>query len=130
MPNKCSVSGCNTNFLKHISEGGEQVPVYRFPKDIERRKEWVKALPNKLTLADVTNNMTVCAIHFPECTKWKITGRNRSPLEPPTFFPNVPESCIPRTPVTKQRPTTKATASARRRDPDWQMKKFAYEESL
>ena len=37
MPTKCSVFGCNSNFDKHLSEGGDKVSVYRFPKDIDKR---------------------------------------------------------------------------------------------
>ena len=80
-----------------------------------------------LNVADVTDNIAVCAIHFPNCTKWKHTERNKTPDEPPTFFPNKPASSIPATPLVHRRQTCKSTASARLGDPDRELKRFMFD---
>ena len=63
MGRKCSVFNCKTGY--DTQKGGEKITVYKFPKDPDERHRWVSSLPNKLSIADVTENMGVCSLHWP-----------------------------------------------------------------
>ena len=59
MPNKCSVTGCNTNY-----QDGPKKPVFKFPDDPDLSKEWAEFLNRQdfqITLPSV-----VCINHFEE----------------------------------------------------------------
>ena len=92
--------------------------MYSFPKNLDDRKAWVRAIPNEnLSVEKVTDNMGVCALHFKDCTRWRKASRFPAPDEPPTHFPDVPKSRV----GTKQPPkrtTQRATAAARAPSPD------------
>jgi hypothetical protein len=62
MPSVCCVPGCKSNYK---SSDDKNVPVFRFPSDIEKQKEWVRAIHR----ADFqpTKRSVVCIKHFSEC---------------------------------------------------------------
>lgn len=59
MPQKCCVPGCNGNY-----KNGPKVHVFGFPKDVNLRQKWLKAIPRDNF--EPTNNTKVCEAHFPE----------------------------------------------------------------
>ena len=95
MGRKCSVVNCRTNYRKRKKDENnpENITVYSFPKNLDDRKAWVRAIPNEnLSVEKVTDNMGVCALHFKDCTRWRKASRFPAPDEPPTHFPDVPKS--------------------------------------
>mgnify|MGYP005982137529 FL=1 len=64
MPRKCCVPGCNSNYDSEIKKGGPVVSAFRFPKDEERKKLWLLAIPRKDF--SPTANSVVCMKHFSE----------------------------------------------------------------
>ncbi|GFO12261.1 hypothetical protein PoB_003876600 [Plakobranchus ocellatus] len=102
MGRKCCVYVCTSKYASNP----EKVTVYRFPKDNEQRKQWLRSIPNKLSEGEITDYIAVCALHFRPDTLLSIGGRYhyQVPLEPPSVFPNVPSSCRS-TPQPKPRTT-------------------------
>ena len=126
MGRKCSAFKCDSGYNKYrrkktsenISDKNkEQIRIYSFPKNLDDRKAWVRALPNAISVENITENMGLCSIHFKDCKNWRKGNRFPVPNEPPTYFPNVPKSTIG-TPQPAKRKTSRATASARCPDPD------------
>ena len=123
MGRKCSVSGCKTGYKSvaqsssgHCSVG--KISVYSFPKEEESQKNWLRCLPNKIE--KVTDNMGVCALHWPENVTMHRRGKYQVPAVPPSIFPNVPSSCIPSSfsSSTTPRITKKALSSHRTSEVD------------
>ena len=81
MVRKCSAPGCTSGYKTN----NNQISIYKFPDDEKSRNAWVKAMPN--SVSKVTKFMGLCALHFPDCKKYKRAGRYMIPAEPPTFFP-------------------------------------------
>ena len=101
MGRKCSVVNCRTNYRKRKKDvenenpNPKNVTVYSFPKNFDDRKAWVRAIPNEnLTVQNVTENMGVCAIHFKDCQRWRYTSRFPAPDEPPSHYPDMPQSTV------------------------------------
>ena len=117
MPTKCSAYNCNVGY----KTCNIKVPVYKFPKDPETRRSWVRAMPN--ALKEVTNYMGLCARHFPDCKVYRRYGHALVPQEPPTYFPDVPPSTVG-TPQPAKRTTAKTTAASRRPHPDHELHTF------
>ena len=115
MVRKCSVGGCKSGYASMKNE--PKVTVYRFPKDLEEKRRWIKSLPNVLSEDKVTRNMCLCALHFPPDVPMKQAGKYQVPAEPPSIFNNVRKSCCGLTPD-KPRTTTKCLSSARNVDID------------
>ena len=63
--------------------------MFGFPRDREKKEAWVRALPDQITVDEVTSDMGVCAIHFPGAKMRKAKGGHFVPDEPPTYFPAV-----------------------------------------
>ena len=63
MVNKCCVPGCQSNY-KRKDKVTEYVTQFRFPKEENRRNEWIKKIPRENL--NVTNNSRVCIQHFEE----------------------------------------------------------------
>ena len=61
MPKKCCVVNCNSNYASDIKYGSKRLySVYKFPKDIEKRKSWIKAIPSSnLIVENITENQGV-----------------------------------------------------------------------
>lgn len=79
MPRKCSAFGCNSGYASNP----EKITVYAFPKkDVDLRTAWGRAMPNQLPPTGITDSMGLCAIHFPNCKKWKTFGKFQVPDEP------------------------------------------------
>ncbi|GFO15131.1 developmentally-regulated GTP-binding protein 2 [Plakobranchus ocellatus] len=106
MGKKCCVYGCTSGYASNP----KKVTMYRFPKDNEQRKQWLRSIPNKLSEEEITDHMTVCALHFRPDTLFSTGGRYQVPLEPPSVFPNVPSSCCG-TPQPKPRTTQSSSGS-------------------
>ena len=66
MVRKCSVVGCRGNYDKRKgSSDYNKVSVFRFPKDAERLRKWLKKIPQaNLKAENITDNMGVCEKHF------------------------------------------------------------------
>jgi hypothetical protein len=90
MPRKCSVFGCRTNY-----SNAERGTVYAFPSDEAERNRWIAQLPNRDFIW--TPSVGICSKHWPSNFPTR-KAHNGIPLpaEPPTVFPNVPPSCIPK----------------------------------
>lgn len=96
MPRKCSVYGCNTNYF-----GADKGTVYQFPKDEAEKQAWINSLPNRDF--NWTKEKGVCYKHWPADKRTRIApGGWEIPVEPPTIFDGVPNSCVPQ-PATKAR---------------------------
>ena len=91
MGRKCSVVGRSTGFKTCEYKG----TVHGFPNDKEKRQSWIDALPNKDT--EFTEFMGICDLHWPPDCKKKKIKRWFVPDEPPSIFPNIPDSCLQQT---------------------------------
>ena len=105
MVKKCCVTGCRSNY-----DSKNKVSVFRFPKDKEERERWKKAIPRD-NIPDHPDTV-ICIKHFPDGFETvPVNGRTR-PKNPPSIFPNVPQSQIP-TPPPSARTTSRSSASVR-----------------
>ena len=99
MPMKCTVWGCRTGYKprKHDEIKTEETQVkhhlYQFPKDLDECQDWLSALPNtNLKLNNVTKNMAICSLHWPQNMpkeKYRFSGRHLVPNIPPSIFPKL-----------------------------------------
>ena len=103
--------------------------MHSFPKDVQKRKEWVLRLPNVLKVEEITEWMGVCSIHWPENAEMEKHNRFLVPIHPPSIFPNVPSSCVPTSSTCHPRPTQRATLESRVTDID-EMDEFRKQDSL
>ena len=97
MTRKCIVFGCKTGF-SGVSTNAPKFSLYRFPADPADCKRWISALPNKFPPHfNPTRNQCVCSRHWPETALMKPCPGNKkgTPVDPPSIFPDVPQSCIP-----------------------------------
>ena len=111
MPLKCCVPQCNSNY----DSTDTKVSVFRFPKDEENCKRWIKAIPR--ANLKVTNYTVVCKKHWPSFAKFKIVRGKECPIDPPSIFHNIPNSCL----AFKSAPprkTKRALSSIRNQHPD------------
>ena len=121
MPRKCKVDGCRSGYR----DDTEKLSIYRFPKDIEHCKLWLKCLPNAgLQHEEITNNMGVCARHWDwtsDVPMKTFPGGNKAPVIPPNNFklPEIPTSSVP-TPLPKPIiiTSTRSLAEVRSKIPD------------
>lgn len=125
MGRKCSTYGCTTNYKTST----DKIPVYRFPTDPDKLAAWVTAMPDAISVNDVTKWMGLCAIHFPDAHFKKVPGGYLVPDDPPTYFPHAPKSSWG-PPPSKQRKTTMSTAEARIGDPEQDLKEFLSNDAL
>lgn len=94
MGRKCSVPGCKTGYDSQVPrhKPKEHIRMYSFPKDVDSLRVWLKAFPTKLSTNKITDNMGVCALHWPEKTKYvRRGGKHFIPIDPPSIFPFVDE---------------------------------------
>ena len=149
MGKKCSVIGCYSGYddtknrKKAASaeladtdvEPPTKVRLYSFPKDAALRAEWIRMIPNYVDDNQAAKgNMAVCSDHFPQdCRYNDKEGIHRRPIDPPSIFHIKQTSCVG-TPGPKPRTTTRATASVRRDDanfdPDMQLKELIEREKI
>ena len=113
MPYKCCIPLCNSNYLKSINNGERTIPFYRNPQDEAEKERWIYAIPrlDLRKLLEKNSVVVVCRKHWPD--NWKTyTYRGKiRPLEPPSIFTGVNDSCI-RVP-SKPRETKRCMASVR-----------------
>lgn len=97
MAPKCCVPNCNSNYERKSENKRikvDYVPVYRFPANIDKRNQWKSSIPRKDW--EVTKNSVVCNKHWPTDAVYEtIQGGNKRPKDPPSIFPNIPDSCLP-----------------------------------
>ncbi|KAF2902885.1 hypothetical protein ILUMI_03297 [Ignelater luminosus] len=103
MPRRCCVPGCRSNYDSSLKENNKCVTTFSFPKDDERKLQWIRTIPRK----DWTPSCSavVCVKHFCESDiiyhdKWLLSDGTvqqlslRNPkLKPeavPCIFPNLP----------------------------------------
>lgn len=102
MPDKCVAPGCTSNYQSALRNEG-YVQVFGFPKDEERRREWVRAIPRSNWTPP--QRAFICVKHFHEEDLewierfnkgkgvWCEFKRQKPVLAPnavPKLFPNVP----------------------------------------
>ncbi|GFS18677.1 transposable element P transposase [Elysia marginata] len=103
MPRKCSVAGCNTGYdtERKTRIGDLKISTFAFPSDYNERLEWVKAIPNtEKTVDNITKDMCICALHWPEDVCLKKRNKYWVPAVPPSIFPNINKSQLPPLPST------------------------------
>ena len=111
MPRKCCVPKCNTNY-----QTGAPGKVFRFPDKEEEKEKWIRAIPRKRESFSVKSHTVVCEKHWPQgYDTYKHYGKDR-PIDPPSVFPDIPESCLRS--QTKRRTTRKALSVNRSIIPD------------
>ena len=122
--------GCRTGYVTDPLKD-KNISIYGFPKDKDKRQEWIRCLPNVLDVNKVTDNMGVCALHWPDDVHKVSSNRHLVlvPSMPPSIFPNVPASCVPSSTPTTPLPSSKSTQAARVVDTD-EMKQFREQDSL
>ena len=127
MGRKCSVFSCKRGYK--TDNCNTPVKFYCFPIDDASKLKWIKALPNKLSLQDITKEMCVCSDHFPPNV---LTGKWGRPVEPPSIFDNLKEKSCIGTPQPKERQTKKSSFMVRSQpdDPDKQLKDFNEKQKL
>ena len=66
MPRKCSVIGCRGNYAARKGEPADvnKVSAFHFPKDVSRKEQWLRRIPQELRSDDITDDMVVCEKHF------------------------------------------------------------------
>ncbi|GFO25688.1 hypothetical protein PoB_005219300 [Plakobranchus ocellatus] len=110
MGRKCLVGGCRTGYKSSGQVvATDRIRVYSFPKDEKSLQDWLlRCLPNRIE--KVTEYMGVYALHWPEnvpmCRRWKY----QVPAVPPSIFPNVPASYVPKSFASSS--TTRSTKKA------------------
>ena len=104
MPRKCCVPLCKANY-----KTGEPATTFRFPKNEEQKISWQKAIP-RLNLT-VTKNTVVCEKHWPEDYETYVHYGKIRPVNPPSVFSDIPDSCVPS--VIKKRQTRTSTEGNR-----------------
>ena len=65
MPRKCSVIGCRGNYAARKGEPADvnKVSAFHFPKDVSRKEQWLRRIPQELRSDDITDDMVVCEKH-------------------------------------------------------------------
>ena len=139
VPRKCSVIGCRGNYEPRKGESADvnKVSVFRFPKDGQKKNEWLRRIPQDLLPGDVTDDMVVCEKHFeqrfiirdyiyPQPGGSSFTCPCESPAldteAVPTIFQNTPKYLSsPQPPKRKAPEERRAEAAARdeKRLRDW-----------
>nr|CAH7760647.1 unnamed protein product [Callosobruchus chinensis] len=122
MPSRCCVPGCKNNYNSSKKEQGN-VSVFTFPKDIERRNQWLKCIHREDFIP--SDHSVVCIDHFEEKfivrkdTATRPDGsvltvdRKRLKLSPdafPTRFPNQPKYLSVELPPKRRDPAERAAA--------------------
>ena len=116
MPRKCRG---NYRKCKGVSDEVDN-SVFRFPKDTERRAEWIRRIPQaNLDVETVTDNMVVCERHFDSrfiirthsatlADGSVVSSPRDSPILDkdaiPTIFPNVPSYLSSTAPQKRKHP--------------------------
>lgn len=116
MPDKCCVPGCSSNYAS--DKTNNYIQVFRFPKDPELKKQWIKNIPRDEWQPSKWS--VVCIKHFNETMvskterykdaagNWKEISRSKVILNPgavPCLFPNLPNYLSkPETTVQRQNP--------------------------
>ena len=131
MPRKCSVIGCRGNYEPRKGESADanKVSVFRFPKDGEKKSEWLRRIPQELLARDITDDMVVCENHFeprfiirdyvysqPDGSSFTCP-RETPALDPeavPTFFPNTPTYLSSPLPPKRKAPEDRRAEAAAR----------------
>lgn len=113
MPRSCCVPGCKINYYSCATKGS----VFRFPRDEQRRQQWIKAIHRKDFTP--TPNTVVCEKHFEKrfiITKDSITRLDGTVITAkrgtptltndayPTIFPNQPKYMSKETPPARTNP--------------------------
>ena len=142
MVKKCCIPGCKSNYDKRRkkrdhavdeenkeNEHPRNVPVFRFPSDINEKLRWIACIPRvKQEKILSQKDPVVCARHWPrDFRKTAVNGKSR-PVDPPSIFHGVPLSVLP-TPPPKPRSTTRASATVRSTQAD-QFDDFKKNDSL
>ena len=128
MGRKCSVYSCKSGYKSNKSD--KPISFYKFPTDPELRQKWIRALPNKLDINQVTENMCVCSEHFPADVATRT--KRKIPIDPPSIFKDLKEQSCSGTPQPKSRSTTRTTFEVRTRPshPDAQLHQFNEDQKL
>lgn len=84
MPSGCCVPGCYSNYRHE-----EHITVFKFPKNIERRKKWFETIQRGGDFA-VTDSTVICINHFDE----KFIVRNDTALRPDGTLLIVPRTRV------------------------------------
>ena len=117
MATKYLIPACTSNYVPpkgNSMKAKHYVRVFRFPKKPADMKVWIRALPYRDL--NVNSNSVICVKHWPEnYPTVKLRGKER-PLNSPSVWPGVPESCIP-TPAPPPRPTQRKSFTVRSMQP-------------
>ena len=117
MVKKCLIPGCNPNYRsrKGCRATEQKTPVFRFPRDKSEYSGWMKAIP--YTNITTRQDSVICEKHWPESYPTVSIKRRTSPKDPPSVWPGVPSSCVPR-PTPAPRSTKKSSMEVRNSKPD------------
>ena len=100
MGRKCSAGGCRSNYANEV-----KIPVYGFPlKNRDELLRWLAAVPNVVEPEQVTRNMGICALHWPDSAEFITVNGKRRPKDPPSLF-STPKSFTRQTVPTTSRNT-------------------------
>ena len=108
MVKKCLIPGCNPNYRnrKGCRATKQKTLVFRLSRDKSEYSRWMKAMPH--TNIITTQDSVICEKHWPESYPTVSIKERTRPKYPPSVWPGVPPSCVPRpTPAprsTKSRP--------------------------
>ena len=91
MPNRCGIPMCHSN-----NKEGPYVRVFSLPKSADEEKIWIGKLPECKGFVVKPKTFFICQRHWPSDTLMKSTpGGFTRPVDPPSIFLNVPNSCLP-----------------------------------
>ena len=104
MRRKCSVFGCRKGHKWNPKTfSNRKVRVFQFHIDVKEKELLVPSLPNcGLSGDNITENMGVCELYWPEKYSTKKSRRWKVPTNPPSVF-DVPDSCLRQTNPTKRK---------------------------
>ena len=107
MPLRCAVYGCRGNY-----RGEPYTKTVSFPTDEETRSKWITTLPNDSRTLVGRKEIWICITHFEG--EWVTMRGGKRPLNPPSIFPGVTESCLKQAQY-KERQTAYNSAETRRK---------------
>ena len=106
MPKKCNVYSCRGNY-----RGESYTKVVPFPSDGVERNRWIDAMPNERSSLLQLKQIYACVHHF-DC-EWVTVKGGKRPSQPPSIFPDVPQSCLKQVSSTPRNTSSSAETRAR-----------------
>ena len=90
MVNKCKVFPCKSGH-----KGYPKCRIFSLPKEERERNAWIDRIPPRKDFELDPEKFYICELHWPPGYDLKKVPGGTRPADPPSIFPEVPESCLP-----------------------------------